>query len=263
MCVVRLAHAVIAASVSIGCSVGGALGGGCTRSEAGPVAAERPLGSSPEARAEEVVLDRRADGARIVGQLRPAPPGSDADRVLVIRLERDGRQLMPAFEGARVLDARFVGERLVVLGDDHVLRVAGEGEQLVELDRNAEAPLAVRGEQVAYVRGDMPFFEVALADLATGAVRAITEGYAPAWSPALSDDGSIVFVSSREGSPRLHRAQPDGQVVALAPSPRTPSSPEAPWLERTQTGELLHFRDEEGPAVLDLATGRLASVSTP
>jgi len=254
---VRLAHAVFAASVSIGCAVGGA----CTRSEAEPVATERSLESAPAGRGEDVVLDRRADGARIVGQLQPAPAGSDADRVLVIHVEQAGRVIVAPLAGA--LGAGCGGERWGVLAPDHVLGAAGAGEQLTELDRAAEAPLAVRGEQVAYVRGDMPFFEVALLDLTTGAVRAMTEGYAPAWSPALAEDGSIVFVSSREGSPRLHRVQPDGQVVALAPSLRTPSSPEAPWLERTQTGELLHFRDEEGPAVLDLATGRVASASTP
>lgn len=200
-----------------------------------------------------LVLDRREDGARLLGRLEAAVPNGDPDRVLVLRSEPGAPPRLAALEGTRVLDARFVGEHVVVLGADHVLRdYDGAGERV--LDRDAEPPLTVAGTVVAYVRGAMPFFEVARADVSTGAARALTDGMAPAWSPALSADGrEVVFVSSVTGSPRLHRVDESGAVTPLAPSARTPSSPEAPRLD----GDHLHFRDEAGAAVVELSSGRV------
>jgi hypothetical protein len=225
------------------------LGGlvGCTRDEPARPAAQALVANAPDA----LTLDARADGARLLGSLVPVVEGADADRVLVLRVE--GARA-PSLDGARVLDARFVGEGLVTLGTDHVLRFHPSLDaQSRELDRGAEAPLSVRGLEVAYVRGEMPFFEVALADTATGGVRALTEGFAPAWSPALDGDGSVVFVSSRDGSPRLYRAARGGGVQALAPSARFPTSPFAPVLE----GGRLRFADEQGQAEVELASGRV------
>ncbi len=201
--------------------------------------------------AAEVLLDERAN-ARLIGRIMPAPDNADPERWLEARIERDGRS--EPIEG-RVLDARFVGDVIVVIDGAHELRVLG-GQVL---DHSAEPPLSVRGSRVAYVRGEMPFFEVALADVSSGGSRALTAGYAPAWSPALDADGSVVFVSSREGHPRLHRVSRDGQVVALPESTRTPSSPRAPRLE----GGRLVFEGELGLATLELATGRVVEGAAP
>lgn len=212
---------------------------------------EAPAHQAPQHQvtAREVVLDERADGARLLATVLPAEEGSDADRVLAARLEISGRlEYVPALD--RVIDARFVGAERVVLIDEHhtlVLLAAGEA---ISIDEGAEAPLAVRGESIVYARGDMPFFELARLDAATHAVTAITQGYAPAYSPAIDADGSVVFVSTREGRPRLHRVV-SGEVTVLAPTQRTPSSPRAPRLEQG----LLTFEDERGTITIDVASG--------
>lgn len=201
--------------------------------------------------ARELVLDERADGARLLATVLPLPEGTDADRVLAVRLELEGRIAhVPALE--RVIDARFVGAHALVVIDEHHVLSLLEGSEGSAIDEGAEAPLAVRGETVVYARGDMPFFELARLDLATRTVHALTEGHAPAYSPAIDADGSVVFVSSREGRPRLHRVSRDGAVEALVPTQRTPSSPRAPRLEQG----LLTFEDERGTITLDVATGR-------
>lgn len=215
-------------------------------------APQAPSLAAPQARE---VLDRRGDGALITGLLEPAPADSDPERVLVLSAEPALRAIDPALEGARVLDARFVGDdTIVTVGADHVLRAhAGGGSR--ELDAEVEAPLSVAGTTLAYARGDMPFFELARADVATGEVRAWTEGMAPVWSPALSPDGrEAIFVSGAAGAPRLHRIAADGAPIALPALDRFPSSPRAPrWQDGTLT-----FEDETGAtALLDVATGRL------
>lgn len=204
-----------------------------------PASAPSPLASAPNVGADEVLLDAR--GAEVItGRPEPAPEGSDADRVLVAR----GAGL----DGRRVLDARFVGDAVVVLDADHGLRVLdAAGERL--LDRPAEAPLSVAGDAIAYVRGEMPFFEVARAVPATGEVRALAPDLRPAWSPALSPDGrEVVFATSATGTPRLHRVG-HGFVDA----PRVPTMPGGPaW-----RGGALVLWDEAGVAFVDVATGQL------
>ena len=212
-----------------------------------------------EGAVEEVVLDQHADGARLVGRVEPVPPDSDADRVIVLRVVAGDGTCAPGLEGARVTDARFVGDDVVTIGADRVLRLHAQGGQVAELDTEAYEPLSVAGSQVAYVRGEMPFFEVARADVRTGVVAAVTSGMAPAWSPALTPDGSaIVFVSGAEGAPRLYRVQGSGAPRALAPSARTPSSPIAPrFVTEPGHGEVLVFEDEQGRVWLDLAQGQV------
>ena len=220
--------------------------------------AEAALEPAPGSAQGEIVLDRRADGATLWGRLEPIVPNSDADRILIVRAEPP----VAGVDGARALDARFAGDAILVLGADHVLRAHAQGspEQpahqqgaITEVDRAVEAPLAVAGRSVAYARGEMPFFEIARAELDTGGARAITQGMAPAWSPALSPDGrEVVFVSSAQGSPRLHRVDAAGTVTPLPATARTPSSPRAPTLE----GDRLTFDDEQGRTTIDLRTGQ-------
>jgi hypothetical protein len=198
----------------------------------------------PAAFTAEVLLDARDDGATLVGQLAPVLPDTDAPRVVV---------LGPELGGIEALDARFADGGTVVLGTDRVLRMHTAGGEVIALDDEVYGPLSVAGSKVAYVRGAPPDLELARADLRTGAVEALTHGMAPVWSPALSNDGTeIVFVSSAEGSPRLHR-HAGGEITALPPTHRTPSAPTAPrW-----TGSTLIFEDESGVAVVDLDRGAI------
>lgn len=206
---------------------------------------------------DERVLDRRADGARITGHLEPFPPNADPERVLVIHTRGLPAAIATQLEGARVVDARFVGDAVATIGPDHVLRLHTQAG-VSELDHEAYAPMSVAGARIAYVRGEMPFFEVARADTTTGAASALTTNMAPAWSPALTPDGeTVVFVSGAGGSPRLYRIEGSGAPEALPETARTPASPIAPRFE----DGLLVFEDEQGTAWLDLEQGRIVRTS--
>lgn len=213
--------------------------------EQGEPTSAREAEAPPAPAPLEVVLDVRADGARLLGRVLPAPPDSDADRVLEGSLEG------APIEGvepllSRVIDARFFGDGVLVLDARHVLSLVRDREAR-ELDRGVEAPLAVRGATLVYARGEMPFFELARIE-GVGAPHTLTEGYAPAYSPAIGEDGSVVFVSTRAGRPRLYRASLGGRIEPLAETARTPSSPRAPSLERG----LLTFEDERGEVTIAL-----------
>lgn len=207
---------------------------------------EAPLVHASGAR--EVTLDVR-DAVRLVGVLEEAPADSDADRVLVLHVS-GGASIDPALEGARVLDARFVDEGIATIGTDHVLRLHRNGHA-IELDQLVEPPLSVAVGALAYARGYPPNLEIARIDLATGTAVAVTQGMNPAWSPALTPDGSaIVFVSGLEGTARFYRSE-DGAIRALPRTERTPSAPVAPRFE----DGLLHFADEQGEVWVDLERG--------
>lgn len=208
------------------------------------------------AAAADVVLDRRDDGAVLVGRPERALAEADPERVLVLAAtDADGRPLDAALAGARVLDARFAGDAVVTLGADHVLR-AHRAARVTVLDQGAEAPLSVSGTRVAYARGEMPSFELGRADVATGIAETLTSAMAPVWSPALSPDGrEIVFVSGVTGSPRLYRIGEDDSATPLAEVGVFPSSLRAPRWDEAGT---LTFEDEAGARhVLDLAAEEL------
>ncbi len=208
---------------------------------------EMPLGERPEE--PEAQLDERAaDGARLFGAVLAAPLGGDPERVLRLRAAGPDEALTRALAGRRALDAHFVDEGVVILGTDHVLRYVAGGIE-TELDADAQPPLSVAATRVAYARGEMPVFALAIADVRTGAVETLADELAPVWSPALSEDGrSVVFVSSATGRPRLARLDADGAITLLA-SARFPTSPRAPrWL-----GSTLTFEDEGGLVTIDVA----------
>lgn len=195
----------------------------------------------------DVTLGRRADGARLAGLPLPVRPNGDSARVLLLRATGAEERLT----GQRVLAAAFVGDAVVTLGVDHVLRAHLRG-QSTTLDRGAHGPLSVVGTRVAYVRGEAPRLEVALVDAVTGEPAQLTERMAPCWSPTLAPDaGSVVFVSARSGSPRLYRVEPGAAPEALAQVRRFPSSSIRPRFE----GALYVFDDREGTVWVDPETG--------
>ena len=205
----------------------------------------------------EPALDRRADGARIVGNAAPPPPHTDAEPITTVQVVRDGASIAteidPSLDGAPVLHARFVADGVVTIGADHVLRWHARGRAR-ELDRGAYGPISVAGSRIAYVRGAAPFLELARADVESGTTVGLTQGMAPTWSPALTPDGgAIVFVSGVQGTPRFYRIDGDGAPRALAPTQRTPGSPVAPRFD----GELLVFDDAYGRAWVDLEQGQI------
>lgn len=205
--------------------------------------APEPVAPEPVA---PVVLDSR-DGARLIGRAEPLIANADPEPVFTLR----GTEGVAGLEGARVLEARFVGDAVVTIDVQHVLRVHGRAVR--EVDRGAYGPLSIVGDTIAYVRGHAPSLEVARADVSSGEVLQLTEDMAPSWLPALSPDReSVVFVSGASGRPRLYRA--DGASVrALPQSERLPTARRAPRFEE----ELLVFEDYLGVAWLDLETGRV------
>lgn len=206
---------------------------------------------------DELVLDQRPDGARLVGHPEPRLPHADPERVVALRVLRGGdsiaEEVDASLDGARVLDARFVGDAILTIGADHVMRVHRGGDA-TPLDTGAYGPLSVVGTRVAYARGEAPSLELARADVATLEADVLTAHMAPVWSPALSPDGrAIVFVSGVDGSPRLYRVEGDGPPRALPDVGRFPTAPTPPRFE----DDLYVFEDHLGTAWVDLEAGRI------
>lgn len=208
----------------------------------------------PERSGDRIVLDERGERV-IAGRLLPFP--LDADPPRVIELDASVADVAPELVGARVLDARFAGDSIVLVTPDHALSVRDASGGTAQLDTEAHAPLSIAAGRVAYARGSIPELEIAVADLSTGSAQPWTTGMTPAWAPALSEDGrSVVFVSGSSGWPRLHRVDAAGQPRMLPRSERWPSSARAPrW-----TGDVLAFDDERGEAAIDLRTGEVVAL---
>jgi hypothetical protein len=123
------------------------------------------------------------------------------------------------------------------------------------LDAQVHAPLSLSadGRFVAYARGEIPDLEIVRYDLARRAEVSCTHGMAPAWSPALSEDGAaVLFVSGASGSAELYAWRGDGRTVQLSERKRYPlpfpTGPSAPvW-----SGGTLAFEDHEGVHLLSL-----------
>lgn len=172
----------------------------------------------------------------IDARVKDAPPNGDPDRVLELTAP-----LVDLPAGSEVLDARWVEGRALVLHPDHSLWVHGpEGRR--RIDDLAEAPLSVRDGAVTYVRGEMPFFEVVLLPNLDSEPQQLTDGYGPAWNPALGPDHQVVFASSREGQPGLYRVRPGQAPERLENEGTFPSSVHAPVFD----GTTLRFEDELG-----------------
>lgn len=201
--------------------------------------------------APELVLTQRAQpDTRITALPVPVREGVDALRVLTLTRVPAGLGLEP---GARVLDAQWVDEESVlVLGADQVLRHHTEqGVRVV--DEHVLGPISVSGEVAAYVQGEPPDLWLAVADLRGEQVQRLKD-VAPAWSPALSQDGrEVLFVASHEGRPHFFVRRADGELESLPTGQRTPSSAVAPlW-----RGGALFFEDERGVVRWDVETSSI------
>ena len=223
-----------------------------------------PAGWSSGRLGGEILQDLREDGSRLFARVQPVPPNSDAPRALVVRwLGAAGEPAKWEFAGQTVLDARLVpgtGGALVITKARKLFWLASPEARPSELDSQVNAPLSLSadGRFVAYARGEIPDLEIVRFGLEHRAVDAVTEGMAPAWSPALSEDGSrLIFVSGARGYPDFWEMSRAGQVARISdrqidPLP-FPSGPSAPiWIANALT-----FEDAERVHVVALGPLRL------
>jgi dipeptidyl aminopeptidase/acylaminoacyl peptidase len=155
---------------------------------------------------------------------------------------------------------------VVAVGDPWPRRLAvGHGE-LAEHGDEWAAAVSPDGSEVAYVftpRADLNRSEVRIADVATGAVRAVTgtarmQDRAPAWSPA---GDRIAYVSERSGHWALHVVAPDGtgerQLTAGAADYGEPAwNPDGDRIAVTR-----NVRNRTGLATVDAASGTVSEIA--
>lgn len=221
---------------------------------------EAALARSLAARGDdELVLDARTDGTVLLARVDPAPPRADPIRTLRVRRLAGGRPTPWSGDGLALQDARLLpdGGALVLTTDGTLWSLATPAGTLQPLDRGVVAPLGVTpdGRRAAYVRGELPDYEVVRLEVATGRIEAPAPTFTAAWCPAPTPDGrGVTFASSVSGYPELYRLD-DGQARPrrltsrreAARPPPLPTGPTAPvWL-----GELLLFEDGTGLQLVD------------
>jgi dipeptidyl aminopeptidase/acylaminoacyl peptidase len=177
------------------------------------------------------------------------------ERTLVVELEHVDRS-----GGER--SARDEATRLAVVdvADPWPRRLATRHGDLEQHGDEGAAAVSPDGTEVAYVfthRSDLSRSEIRVADLATGAVRALTgtpkmQDRAPAWSP---DGATLAYVSERSGWWALHTVGRDGEGERRLTGDEAdygePSWDPAGGRITATRGVRNHF----GLAVVDAATG--------
>lgn len=168
---------------------------------------------------EVLVLDAQADRV-LLGTPRPAPEAADPVFRMQVRVERGGRRVATALESQDWSFARLLpGERFLAVTPERTLVVGslgGRKSKLQVIDAGVEGAVAASpdGRHLAYCKGDAPALEVWRAD--DGRAAAVTSGFSPAWSPAISADGRVItFVSARSGVPAIYRVEGGGAPVQL------------------------------------------------
>ncbi len=191
-----------------------------------------------------VTLDVSADGQVLGGEVEPVLPNTDAMRVVTIDRTPNGVEL----NGRRVLDARMVGNDVLVIDPDHTLRRIGQ--QAAVVDRDVWPPLSIENGRVAYVKGHAPDLQLTIADLATLRKTVPMPSLLTVWSPALSEDGDeVVFGASVNGQAKIVHLDVSGETHIIDAKGRVPSSPIAPkWQDDRVT-----FHDEAGEFTVALA----------
>ncbi len=145
-------------------------------------------------------------------------------------------------------------------------RLATRHDGLEEHGDEWGAAVAPGGAEVAYVftpRGDLKRSEIRVADVATGAVRALTgtEGMAdkqPAWAP---DGSAIAYVSERSGHWALHVVGRDGSGERQL-STEAADFGEPEW--HPSGRRIVATRNVEnaiGVALVDVATGAVEEIA--
>lgn len=232
-------------------SLASPLMGGCQKAQTDPPRVQ-PQALEPPSQAL-IILDKRTNAQEepevIAGRLQEVKPGTDAPRVIVLEQVPKDLGLLP---GQRILDAQFVEDGAVVLGDDQVLMHYSGGHKR-ELDVEVLGPLSVAANKVAYVRGLAPDLSLVTVDLDDGEPKLHAPALKTVWSPALSEDGrQLIFAASYEGRARLFRLTIGAEPELLRKGGPMPSSPVAPQWRHDH----LVFEHEQGVVSLDLKQGQ-------
>lgn len=228
-----------------------------------------PLPATPALEPTAEVLDQR-DGRVLIGVPVPPPPDSDAMLRYHVRTEQNGARVDQP-QGLDLVDNALLlpGEAwLAVLPSTDLVVVTSAGQRLIDTEVARSLDVTADGRDVVYMRGHMPFFEIHEANVLTGETIALTDGFAPAWLPAYSQDATrIVFTSARSGVPALYSMARDGSdvrqhtnsdvtIVSGQPSREltpSPTGPRAPiW-----GGGLFVFESDAGVVALH-EDGRIA-----
>lgn len=209
------------------------------------------------------------EGDRVLaGVPDEAPANADPVMRMEVRLWQGGvPQAWPA-EAQPAAHARLLpgGRALAVTPRGALLLVDGSGASgpagsVRALDEQVVGPVGASpdGARIAYCKGEAPDVEVWRLDLLAGArpVR-VTADLAPAWSPGVADDGSVLVASARSGVAALWRVDRDAAPIQLTNrdavvAPGAP--PLAPFpASLTPTlfdGDRAVFEGEDGVVVTD------------
>lgn len=219
--------------------------------------AEAP-GAAPALRLApgEHLVDRRDDGAALVGREEPVPENADPLRLLRLRWVQAGVTRSWAYDGVPVQTARFGpdGGLWVATRERHLVWLSAPDAAPESRDEDVLAPLSVSADRraVAYARGVVPELEIARAGHGGGRAAALSRGLAPAWAPALSPDGRRVrFMSAAEGAPALYEVSPEAGARLLLGPDRLPGFPVGPDAPVWRPGGLA-FVGPDGPVELVL-----------
>ncbi len=157
-----------------------------------------------------VVLDVEGDRL-LLGW--PEPVVADADPALRMRLTLvvAGRPVAGPVEGV-VEQARLLpgGRAVVIDAAGALLVVEGGGARTLDTGVTGAVGASPDGRFLVYAKGGLAEQEIWTLEVG-GPPRALTNGMAPAWSPAISADGrTVVFASSRSGVPGLWLVEDGG-----------------------------------------------------
>jgi hypothetical protein len=208
----------------------------------------------------DVLLDM-GEGGALIGHPRPTIENADPALEMDLRL---GTQTLPvASSAALTRDGQVI-----------TLSAAGEIRMGDRLLRPADAfevagPVALSADQkqLLYCQGHMPEFEVWALSLSTGAARQLTIDMAPAWSPAMTSDGALIFVSAKGGVPAIWiqrdalSRQLTNRDVVVKPDEIPTLSPTPAAISATRVDDrFIAFQGEHGVAVVDHEGQLLASI---
>lgn len=157
-----------------------------------------------------IALDAQGDRV-LFGTPAPVEGAGDVGLRLAIELRVKGQpapwRLTEAVEQARLLTD---GRALVTTPQHALLEVdlATGATRALDTDVVGAVGASPDGRHLVYCRGEAPELEVWRLDRQGGAPQPVTTGMAPTWSPAIAEDGRVVFTSSRSGVPALWLAEP-------------------------------------------------------